>query len=294
MPHANCESLWQDLLHAQLASPRVSPQAGPETPAAVRSYRIPEEFLSSVHPAVALKLEPADAEALAIHLTARSQFAVGRSAGMADFIARVLPENEANNARTNRLSRVHALLEIDDGHITLRDGNGNGPSLNGSQLDGQALTPHHPTVLPHRGRLVLAGEYALDLVPLARPEPLTATIANIEAWPGPAESAPLAPYGALVCEPVEGHALSRHNVWLFSEAGFGLDAAGSIIWDTRGRGVSPATFHYYRGCFWLRNEALAEPVLAGADTVLGRGEIIPLAPGQIIHLGGRAFTVHLE
>ena len=81
-----------------------------------------------------------------ILLAARSRFTIGRSAGMADFVTHVLPENDTNNARTNRLSRVHTLLEIDDSQIVLRDGNGTGPSLNGSFLDDQALTSNRPSV----------------------------------------------------------------------------------------------------------------------------------------------------
>jgi hypothetical protein len=294
MPHADCESLWRDLLQAQSVLPRKAPAAAPEITAEVLPFRIPEEFVSSVHPGMALKLEPAEPTALSIHLVARPKFTVGRSAGMADFIARVLPESEMNDARTNRLSRIHALLEIDGGQITLRDGNGSGPSLNGSLLDGQALTPTHPTVLPHRGRLVLGEEYALDLIPLDRVEPPAWEIVNLDAWPGPAEVPSEIPYEALICEPVDGHTLSRHSVWLFSEAGFGLDPAGNVVWDTRGRGTSPAAFHYYRGCFWLRNVALSEPVLTGDGTLLGAGEIMPLAPQQTLRLGSHIFTVHVE
>jgi hypothetical protein len=293
MPHADCESLWRDLLQSQPGALRPSRTSEPAAAGRVQ-YQIPAEFLSCVKPGVALKLEAVDPEVLSIHLTTRPRFTIGRSATMADFVTRVLPENETNNARTNRLSRIHTLLEVANGQITARDGNGNGPSLNGSSLDGEALTPNHPTTLPLRARLVLGEEYALDLIPLARKEPPDWEIVNLEAWNGPAEKAPLAQYAALVCEPAGGHVLSQHGVWLFSEAGFGLDAAGRIIWDTRGRGASPAVFQYFRGCFWLRNHSLPEPVLIGSDTALGRGEVLPLASGQSIRLGTHDFRVYVE
>jgi len=293
MPHADCESLWRDLLHSQSDALRPSRKSEPGTAAPVK-YQIPAEFLRCVHPGVALQLEAADPEVLSIRLTARPRFTVGRSATMADFVARVLPENAANNARTNRLSRIHALLEIANGQITLRDGNGTGPSLNGSFLDGEALMPSRPTTLPQRAQLVLGEDYALDLIPLERREPPEWEITNLDAWNGPAEKPPLAPYAALVCEPGEGHAPSSHSAWLFTEAGFGLDAAGRMIWDTRGRGASPAAFQYYRGCFWLRNHALPEPVLTGSDTALGWGEVLPLVPGQTLRLGAHDFKVHVE
>ncbi|MDR3406590.1 MAG: FHA domain-containing protein [Chthoniobacter sp.] len=294
MPHADCESLWRDLLHAQSDTLRVPPPAKEATTAPARQYHIPEAFLTSAHPGSSLNLEPDNAGVLPIRLAAGPRFTVGRSAAMADFVARILPETEANDARTNRLSRVHTLLEIHEGHITLRDGNGKGPSLNGSSLDGQPLTPNHPTVLPQRARLDLGEEFVLDLIPLPAAETPAWEIDNLDAWPGPAGKAPLVPYRALVCQPVDGHATTRHGVWLFSEVGFGLDATGRIVWDTRGRGRSPASFQYFRGCFWLRNDSLPEPVLAGQDTLLGRGEILPLAPGQRLSIGSHVFAVQIE
>jgi pSer/pThr/pTyr-binding forkhead associated (FHA) protein len=293
MPHADCESLWRDLLQARAGIPRptqISQAASPKPD----EYRIPSEFLSCVHPGLALALTASNPKALSIHLTARNRFLIGRSAAMADFVARVLPESDVNNARTNRLSRIHACAEIEDGHIVVRDGNGTGPSLNGSFLDGQSLTPTGPTILPHRARLLLGEEYALDLIPLTLIDPPDWKITNIDAWNGPAERLPLAPYAGVVCEPAEGHGLSRQSVWIFSETGFGLDPAGRIIWDSRGRRGSPASFHYHRGCFWLRNHSLADPIFVGNDTALGWGEIIPLVPGQKLRLGAQDFTIHIE
>jgi hypothetical protein len=149
-------------------------------------------------------------------------------------------------------------------------------------------------VLPQRGRLTLGDEFALDLIPLPATESPAWKIDNLDAWHGPGETIAPVPFGALVCQPVDGHAVTRHTAWLFSSVGFGLDAAGRIVWDTRGRGRSPAAFHFYRGCFWLRNDSLPEPVLAGQDLVLGRGEILPLAPGQTLRIGAHVYTVQIE
>ena len=292
MPHADCESFWRDLLQAQSDSNRILSPAKQEA-ATVRKFRIPETYLGCVHPGNVLNLEPDGADALPIRLVAGLTFTVGRSAALADFVTRILPENEANDARTNRLSRVHAVLEINDRQITLRDGNGSSPSLNGSFLDDQPLTPNHPTVLPQRGRLTLGEEFALDLIPLAAAETPEWQIDNLDAWTGPGEKAAPVPYRALVCQAVDGHRTTRHGVWLFSEVGFAMDAAGRLVWDTRGRGRSPAAFHYFRDCFWLRNDSLPEPVLVGDDTVLGRGEILPLASGQTLRIGTHVFAVHV-
>jgi len=294
MPHADCASLWRDLLHAQSDTAQIPSAAKEPTTAAVRQYHIPEGLLASSHPGSVLNLVPGDSDALSVHLATGPRFTLGRSAAMADFVTRVLPENEANDARTNRLSRVHVVIEISDGQIALRDGNGNGPSLNGSSLDNQPLTPNHPTVLPQRGRLDLGEEYVLDLIPLAATEETQWEIDNLGAWTGPGGQVSAAPFRALVCQPVDGHATTRHGVWLFSEVGFGLDAVGRFVWDTRGRGRSPAAIHYFRGCFWLRNDSLPEPVLVGHDTLLGRGEILPLVPGQTLRIGTHVFAVQIK
>jgi hypothetical protein len=292
MPHADCGSLWSDLLRAQADSSRIPPAPPREAIATVRKYRIPEAFLTSSQPGSVLDLE-CDEKALPMHFATGPHFTVGRSA-TADFIARILPENETNDARTNRLSRVHVVLETEDGQIALRDGNGSGPSLNGSALDGQPLTPNHPAVLPHRGLLVLGDEYTMDLIPLDVTGSPEWEIENLHQWKGPGETTAVVPYRAMICQPLDGHVAIRHGVWLFSEAGFGLDSTGSVVWDTRGRGRSPAAFHYYRGCFWLRNDSLPEPVLVGKDTLLGRGEILPLSPGQTIRIGSHVFSVQIE
>jgi hypothetical protein len=294
MPHADCESLWRDLLNTQTEKGRLPAPSGDAAKAPVRRYHIPESYLASAHPGSVLNLECADANAIPIHFATGPSFALGRSAAQADFVARILPENAENDARTNRLSRVHVLLRIEDGHITACDGNGKAPSLNGSSLDGQQLTPTHPAVLPHRGRLILGDEFPLDLIPLERAESAPWEIDNLKAWNGPADTGEPFPFRALVCQPVDGHATIRHGVWLFSEVGFGLDVAGRLVWDTRGRGRSPATFHYFRGCFWLRNDFLPEPVLAGQDTPVGHGEILPLAPGQTLRIGAHVFSVQIE
>jgi len=294
MPHADCQSLWRDLLHAQSDATPIPSSSDEAIATATRKYHIPEAFLTSVHPGSVLDLASDDSGVLPVHLATGSRFTIGRSAAMADFVARVLPENDENDARTNRLSRVHVVLETGDDQITLRDGNGSGPSLNGSSLDGQPLTPSHPAVLPQRGRLDLGEEYVLDLIPLAPTESSSWEIDNLDAWTGPDGKRKPVPYGALVCQPVDGHTTTRHGVWLFSEVGFGLDAAGRIVWDTRGRGRSPAAFHYFHGCFWLRNDSLREPVLAGQDTLLGPGEILPLAPGQTLRIGTHVFAVQIE
>lgn len=294
MPHPDCASLWRDLLQAQ---PGASPSGNPGDAAFAlppQKFVIPESYLNSAQKGSVLNLEATSAESLPMHFVTGSHFTIGRSVA-ADFTVRILPQNEENDARTNRLSRVHVLLELIDEDITVRDGNGNGPSLNGSSLDGQPLTVNHPAVLAHRGRVRLGEEFALDLVSLESDDAPDWEIENLAAWTagGESEEAPQ-PYHAMVCEPTAGHGIVRHGVWLFREIGFALDAAGGIVWDTRSRGRSPAAFHHFCGCFWLRNELYTDPVLAVQDTVVGRGEMVPLSSGTTLRIGSHLFTVQIE
>jgi len=294
MPHTDCQTLWRDLLDAQAEFQHLVPPLASSTLPGSRTLRIPEPLLAGAQPGVVLKLEPADAHSPSIRLVARSRFTIGRSPQQADFVTRLQPDNETNDALNNRLSRIHSHLEITPEGLQARDGNGKGPSLNGSSLNGQPLLPDPATPLADRSLLWLGKEYALELVPVFQKARRALQIGNLAAWTGPGENPPGGPCGALVCLPARGQTAVRQAAWLFTEAGFGLDAAELLIWDTRGRSESPAAFHYHRGCFWLRNRSLPETTLAIQDIPLQRDDIAPLVAGQIVRIGSRAFTVRLE
>jgi hypothetical protein len=294
MPHNDCSALWHDLLATLPPPPTAATQKVSPFPVGPRTLHIPESLLPSVHPGAALRLDSADPTIAPVYLIARPRFAIGRSAQQADFLAKVLPENETNDALTNRLSRVHTLLEIIDGQVCIRDGNGNGPSLNGSFLDGTPLLPDPPAPLTHRAQLTLGAEYSLELISLQWTTPDDWQIGNLAAWSGPPEKPPGTLRGALVCQPINNQPTIRHVAWLFSEVGFGLDNTGRLVWDTRGRSDSPAAFHYHRGCFWLRNRALPETALTCHGTPLRADNIAPLRPGQTVHIGSHAFTIRIS
>ena len=287
-PHADCQALWQDLRKAQGSDVppgvHLSVQRTPPRP-----LEIPAPLLGPPEPGLGLILTPEDPATPAIHLVARPQFTIGRSLQTADFITRFLPESAANNAMTDRLSRVHVVAENVGGRLVLRDGNGSSPSVNGSVLDAHLLSPDHPTAISQRAILSLGHEYFLELIPLLHPTPREWPDEQLAAWPG-ADLPPREPLGALVCEPRHGQSVIRRSVWLFSEIGFGIDHGGRVVWDTRAAGESPAAFHHHRGCFWLRNHALPENSLARGATALAPEQAAPLATGQTLLLGSARFT----
>ena len=287
-PHTDCQALWQDLRKAQGSDVPPGVHLSMErTPP--RPLEIPAALLGTPEPGLALILTPEDPATPAIHLVARPQFTIGRSLQSADFITRFLPESDANNALTDRLSRVHVVAENVGGRLVLRDGNGSSPSVNGSVLDAHLLSPDHPTAISQRAILSLGHEYFLELIPLLHPTPREWPDEQLAAWPG-ADLPPREPLGALVCEPRHGQSVIRRSVWLFSEIGFGIDHGGRVVWDTRAAGESPAAFHHHRGCFWLRNHALPENSLARGATALAPEQAAPLATGQTLLLGSARFT----
>ena len=295
MPHPTCEALWQDLLAALPEIERGSVPGSPPSLAGRRTLRIPESLLTVVEPGTVLNLEPVNGSVRSIRLVARARFTIGRSPQQADFIARVMPENETNNALTNRLSRVHSHLERRGKDLQVRDGSGKGPSLNGSFLDGEPLAPDPATPVTHRSMLWLGEEYGVELVPIYASAPPNPPISNLETWSGAKRTAAAdGPAGALVCIPTRSQPPVRPTAWLFTEAGFGLDAAENLVWDTRGRSSSPAAFHYHRGCFWLSNRSLPETTLACEGAELERDTIVPLAAGQTIRMGSHTFTVRID
>ncbi len=291
-PHVDCRTLWQDLLTAEPELQRAAPPRT-EVSSRIRTLRIPAPLLSAVQPGVLLQVEPADPKATPLRLVARPRFQIGRSSQHADYLARVQPENEINTALTNRLSRIHTLLEIGPAGLQARDGNGSGPSLNGSTLNGLPLPPDPPTPLTRRSLLWLGDEYALELVQTLSAEPSPLAIANLAAWPGPEPTPSTGPHGALLCLPAYGQFPIRHSAWIFTEAAFGLDPDGRFVWDTRDFSASPAAFHYHCGCFWLENHAL-ETAVSVNGVALERDEIAPLTSGTALRLGPHTYSVHIE
>jgi hypothetical protein len=243
-------------------------------------------------PGTLLKLNPENPAHPSIHLIARPAFRLGRSFFHADFITRFLPETSANNDLTNQLSRVHALAEVNGTQVTIRDGNGDTPSVNGTSLDDQPLESEQPSPLKSRALLTLGGVYSIEITPLVGQTPPPLKISNSgESREANARRTALG--GAVFFFPTQRQPAVRHAVWLFSEAGFGIDFVQRIVWDLRGRGESPASFHYDRGCFWLGNRTLANDTLEVAGTALDPGEIAPLTGGQELRIGTLRFKVEL-
>ena len=288
-PYQDCRSLWADLTLAEPSDirPTVPLSSPPER--ADGMWTMPAALLAKAEPGTLLKLLPANLALPAVHLVARSSFRLGRSLFHADFITRFLPESPGNDDLTNQLSRVHVLVEASGTRLTIRDGNGDTASVNGTTLDDEPLDRDHPAPLRDRALLTLGGVYSLEVVPLVSAAVAPLKISNLADAPTKAPELG----GAVFFFPTHRQPAVRHAVWLFSHAGFGLDAADRIVWDERGSGTSPASFFYCHGCFWLGNRTLRDDAIEVSGVAIARGELAPLKKGQALRIGTLHFNVEI-
>ncbi len=253
------------------------------------TLRIPPPLAATVAPATACNFELINGAAplLPFRLVARPQFRIGRARGEADFVAWVLPRNEANDERSKRVSKVHVIAEVAGDGILVRDNE----SANGSVLDGHPLDPVGVKA-GQRDRLVLGGAVEIDLARFAPAREGEPPIANLRAWPGPAVPPP-ALRGAIRCEVISTEPQPLNSLWLFTDAAFGTSRSNPLALDDLQLAEIQGRFYHFRGCFWV--ETLADNSAVQLDRLTLRpGEIAPLATGQQLRLGSRTWRVKLE
>lgn len=258
-------------------------------------WRIPKWLLPVAQPGTALYLTPAEQDGVPIALIARPVFRLGRSRSTSDFPTRVLlRDGEVDEEKTVQVSRIQALGEWREGHLTLRDGNGEKASANGTLWNGEPLSAKTPATFFAAGELVLGGIYRLTVTPVPRPVGKPPEIENLPEWSPPSLTFLGAPdFGAVVFRPQDGQPLTRDAVWLGRGIGFHLAREHGPAWDLGGT-RSPAQFLSVHGCFWLANTSVDQIPLLVNEAILKPGQIAPLADGQTVEIGGRRYTVAVE
>jgi hypothetical protein len=309
---ASCCEFWQQLLRESDLQPPPKPRkesqppsgapskalhppdpgavAMPPPPLPKRSLRIPDAFLKDARPATILRLIPRDVSFAPIHLFARDSFKVGRSLYHADFITRVLPETAENEKLTKELGRVHVLLERSGSEITIRDGNGEQPSVNGSRIDGGALAHDKPVPLTKKAVVSLYRNYELEVVPLLGADDCGCEISNEADWPG-SDTPPMPVSGAVVFRPLNNQPSLRQAAWIFSRLDFTLSPRGDLTWCEAGSPESQGTFLYHRGGFWIANVRLPGGSLVINRLEIPLGSIVPLVGHQAVVLGPGSYVV---
>lgn len=234
-----------------------------------------------------LRLMPHD-DSAPIRLVARAQFRIGRSIHHADLITRIQPDTPENDERTNLLGRIHVFGEIIDGHPTLRDGNGTGPSMNGSTFGGNPLTSSAPMQVERRGVLTLGEHFSVVVIPR-----LDATGGlHFENGSGPSDAAHT-PRGAITFGPTTAEPTLLDAVWLFTRVDFALRPGGSPAWLPPADG-NPGSFLHRGGCFWLCNASLPHHAVQSGDHPIDHGYAAPLDPSVPLRLGTKYYSVEIE
>jgi hypothetical protein len=259
----------------------------------VRALKIPEAFLGNVQSGSILRLTAPDVTATPIHLIARPAFRIGRSLYHADLITRVLPETPENAKLSNELGRVHVLAELKGQGLTLRDGNGEQPSLNGSTFRDVKLTHDRPMPLDRPGELALYRNYYLDVTPMLTTADRGWVISNETDWPGPPEGeVPLK--GAVAFVPKRGQRLLRQAAWIFTRLDFSVSPTGEVSWCEAGSGASQGTFLKHRGQFWIANFSLPAGNLVVANEDIPPGGIVPIVSSAAVQLGARTYLAEVQ
>jgi hypothetical protein len=264
----------------------------PPPPPPKRSFVIPEAFLKQARPSTILRLTPHDVSFAPIHLFARNSFKIGRSLYHADFITRILPETAENEKLTKEIGRVHVLLERNGAEITIRDGNGEQASVNGSRLDGAILPHDQPVPLAKKAVVSLYRNYDLEVVPLLGSYDRGCEIANEKDWAG-TEATPIPISGAIAFHPLNNQPSLRQAAWIFSRLDFFISARGDISWCDAGGPESQGSFLYHRGNFWIANFQLPPGALSINRVEITPGSIVPLIGHQAIVLGPGNYVVEV-
>jgi pSer/pThr/pTyr-binding forkhead associated (FHA) protein len=267
--------------------------ASPPPPPPIRSLRIPDVFLKDTRLATILRLTPHDVSFTPVHLLARTSFKIGRSLYHADFITRVLPETAENEKLTKEIGRVHVLLERDGSKITIRDGNGEHGSVNGSRLDNAPLTHEHPVPLTGKAVVSLYRNYEIEIAPLLGSYDRGCEIKNLAEWSG-ADAADIPINGAIVFHPLNNQPSLRQAAWIFSRLDFSLSPRGDAMWCDAGSPASQGAFLYHRGHFWIANFQLPTGALSVNRLEITPGEVVPLVGHQSLSLGPGNYVVEAQ
>ncbi len=279
----------------------------------IGDLRIPRWLLEKAERGVVLRLIPADEDGVPIHLVARTEFRLGRSRSQSDFPVRLRAAGEEDLVASKHLSRVHVLVERVGAELTVRDGNGERPSVNGSNLNGTTLDAGQPLPLVS-GVLTLGpagrgSQLSVQLLPEALGDVRIANLADWHGSTGNAGSASdevseslvdglqrtpaAAPVGAVAFQPLEEQPLLRDAVWLFADVGFELlIARANFIWSDEAG--APLRFLHRHGAFWLARLGGDCGAVRVDEGALEPGQIAPLVSGQCLELGLTRFTLAVE
>ena len=83
-------------------------------------------------------------------------------------------------------------------------------------------------------------------------------------------------------------------MWLIEEAGFGMDAAGEIVWDTTALGTAPVAFRKSGAGFALVNRRMDGTDLSAGPKPIFPGMALPLRTGMVLKIGRGVWEVRVQ
>lgn len=229
-------------------------------------------------------LYPEDCAHLPIHLCSGDKFVLGRARSMVDFQSVILPETPENFERTGEISRQHAQLEVRDGALWLRDGNGESSSRNGTTWNQEPLSAATPPPLRTRGILTLGNRYDASILPIIGAFAPAAALAG-----KPVQSPGMPVRGAVVVSSVNPQHELRRVAWVLTSLGFGLHDSGEIVWHKGGSPGPSGIFLRAEQGFWFAN--LRFPPDSTHPEQPDLGQAVLLRDGQTLRIGRQSFSV---
>ena len=141
----------------------------------------------------------------------------------------------------------------------------------------------------------LAGRWRTTLIPVLPPPEIVGLRTDPEtAWRHlPEEAAPISSFGALHIQPWQECECTSQTIWILEEAGFGVDADGTLRWDTAVLGTAPAAFRRCGGSFVLINRRLGVGELLVNSRELPPGGAIPLRDEMLLTVGSQTWSVRI-
>ena len=237
-----------------------------------------------------------------IHFVARPRFLLGRRRASVDYVTAFLPENEENQRKNERISRINTTLFVKENQIWVQDGelldNGEAkPSVNGTVIDGRPLVAAEPLALTKERRLTVGlHDYELAVLQLPAAAPAGPLLAGA---PGTLSTQPVRSLGGGVAGcvrflPTVGREVAVVAVWLFTDAALGADPQSAVRLEQSGLPALAARVHFWQGGFWLGVPAEGKSVVTLDEIRMEAGEVVPLQPSHALRVGSFRFDVRVS
>lgn len=238
------------------------------------------EAAEKLSPTVRVRLVPDSEEAPIFALVGEDILVLGRSASDADFIAQFRPRSNVNDARSRRVSRAQARVQLKDGKLAIEESDAVNPTV----LQDAPIPGFTEADLPVN--FLLAGEFPIEARAIATD---FVTGREVQNWPDPGTEKLR---GAVILRPGGSGVLLCEAAMVFSDVGIHFSKSGRPWLRADAAAHAVARVHRYAGQFWFEPlEASLVAVATGTDLRSKPNELILLTDGAKVRLGPYGYTV---